>query len=92
MANAFASLVVLAILVEVCVDIIKSAIPSISGWKSRLTSIVVGIILASVTTTGLLNSLAVQLSVPWIDYFLTGLIISRGSNFVHDILGKLSLT
>lgn len=92
MGNAFASLIVLAILVEVCVDIIKSAIPAISGWSSRLTSIVVGILLATVTTTGLLNALAVQLTVPWIDYFLTGLIISRGSNFIHDLLGKLSLT
>lgn len=92
MANAFATLVVLAILVEVCVDIIKSAIPVIRGWKSQLTSIIVGILLATATATGMLNSLGVQLSVPWIDYFLTGLIISRGSNFIHDLLAKLRLT
>lgn len=89
MANAFATLVVLAILVEVCVDIIKAAIPAISGWKSQLTSVVVGIILATATTTGLLAALEVSLSLIWIDYFLTGLIISRGSNFIHDLLGKL---
>ncbi|MGI6364927.1 MAG: hypothetical protein ACOX2G_04160 [Bacillota bacterium] len=91
MANAMATLVVLAILVEVCVDIVKSAIPVIRGWKSQLTSIIVGVLLATATATGLLTSLGVRLSVPWIDYFLTGLIISRGSNFIHDLLTKLRL-
>jgi len=65
LGNAFATLVVLAILVEVCVDIFKSAVPVISGWKSQLSSIVVGILLATATTTGLLNALGVALSVPW---------------------------
>lgn len=91
MANAFATLIMLAILVEVCVDIIKAAIPVINGWKSQLTSVIVGVILATATTTGLMAALSVSLSVPWIDFFLTGLIISRGSNFIHDLLGKLRL-
>lgn len=91
MANAFATLTILALLVEVCVDIIKAAIPLIHGWKSQLTSVVVGVLLATATTTGLLGALQVNLSSPWIDYFLTGLIISRGSNFIHDLLSKLNL-
>jgi hypothetical protein len=49
------------------------------------------VLLATATATGLLTSLGVRLSVPWIDYFLTGLIISRGSNFIHDLLTKLRL-
>lgn len=89
MANAFATLVVLAILVEVCVDIIKAAIPAISGWKSQLASVIVGVLMSTATTTGLLAALDVGLSLPWIDFFLTGLIISRGSNFIHDLLAKL---
>ena len=91
MGNAFATLIVLAILVEVCVDIIKSAAPAIKGWGSQLASIVVGILLALATTTGMLAILDVSLSMPWIDFFLTGLVISRGSNFIHDLLSKLRL-
>lgn len=91
MANAFAVLTVLALLVEVCVDIVKAAIPAIHGWKSQLTSVVVGVLLTTATTTGLLGALQVNLAVSWIDYFLTGLIISRGSNFIHDLLSKLNL-
>lgn len=91
MGNAFATLIVLAILVEVCVDIIKAAIPAIHGWKSKMSSIIVGVLLATTTATGLLTSMGVMLSVPWIDYFLTGLILSRGSNFLHDLLSKLRL-
>jgi phage-related protein len=91
MANAFAILTVLAMLVEVCVDIIKVAIPVIRDWKSQLTSVVVGVLLATATATGLLSALQVNLAVRWIDYFLTGLIISRGSNFIHDLLSKLNL-
>jgi hypothetical protein len=91
MANAFAILIVLAMLVEVCVDIIKAAIPGIRDWKSQLASVVVGVLLATATATGLLSALQVNLAVRWIDYFLTGLIISRGSNFIHDLLSKLNL-
>lgn len=91
MANAFAILTILALLVEICVDIVKAAIPGIHGWKSQLTSVVVGVLLTTATTTGLLGALQVNLSVRWIDYFLTGLIISRGSNFIHDLLSKLNL-
>jgi hypothetical protein len=91
MANAFAILTILALLVEICVDIVKAAIPAIRGWKSQLTSVVVGVLLTTATTTGLLSALQVNLSVCWIDYFLTGLIISRGSNFIHDLLSKLNL-
>jgi hypothetical protein len=92
LGNAFAILTLLAILVEVCVDIIKSAVPVIGGWKSQVASIVVGVLLATATSTGLLLALGVQLSLPWIDYFLTGLIISRGSNFIHDLLSKLKIS
>ncbi|HBI55526.1 MAG TPA: hypothetical protein DDY38_01665 [Firmicutes bacterium] len=91
MANAFAILTVLAMLVEVCVDIIKAAIPGIRDWKSQLTSVIVGVLLATATGTGLLGALQVNLAVPWIDYFLTGLLISRGSNFIHDLLSRLNL-
>lgn len=91
MANAFTTLTILALLVEVSVDIIKAAIPLIHGWKSQLTSVVVGVLLATATTTGLLGALQVNLASAWIDYFLTGLIISRGSNFIHDLLSKLNL-
>jgi len=91
LGNAFATIAVLAILVEVCVDILKSAIPFIHGWKSQLSSIVVGVLLATATATGLLHTLGIHLSAPWIDFFLTGLVISRGSNFFHDLLGKLKI-
>ena len=91
MANAFAVLTVLALLVEVCVDIIKAAVPVIRGWKSQLTSVVVGVLLATATATGLLGLLEVNLTIRWIDHFLTGLIISRGSNFIHDLLSKLNV-
>ncbi len=92
MANAFATLTILALLVEVSVDIVKAAIPFIRGWKSQLTSVVVGVLLALATSTGLLGSLQINLSVSWVDYFLTGLIISRGSNFIHDLLSKLNVS
>lgn len=91
MANALATLTVLALLVEVSVDIIKAAIPVIHGWKSQLTSIVMGVLLATGTRTGLLGALDISLAAAWLDFFLTGLIISRGSNFIHDFLGKLNL-
>ncbi|MTI94969.1 MAG: hypothetical protein FH749_05690 [Firmicutes bacterium] len=92
MTNAFTVLIVMALLVEVSVDILKSAVPFIHGQRSQLSSMVLGVCLTVATATGLLSMMGVQMSLPWIDWFLTGLIISRGSNFIHDLLAKIRTT
>lgn len=89
MANTFGALIVLSLLVEIAVDILKTGIPWIRGYKSQLTSIILGVLLTTLTSTGFLAMLDIQVSMPWLDWFLTGLIISRGSNFIHDLIARI---
>ena len=81
-----ATIVLLAIVVEQVTNIIKGAVPVIRDEWSRLTAIIVGIILCFATQVGVLAELNVPIVFPAVDYIVTGLLISRGSNFLHDLL------
>ncbi|WP_353892606.1 hypothetical protein PRVXH_001962 [Proteinivorax hydrogeniformans] len=87
--NTLTTLVILSILIEFTIEIIKNSFPTIKDYKTQILSIILGIAVSITTTTGLLSALDIETTVPLIDYFLTGLIISRGSNVVHDLIKKL---
>ncbi|KAF0197470.1 MAG: hypothetical protein FD169_452 [Bacillota bacterium] len=80
-----ATILLLAIVVEQVTNIIKSALPAIRDEWSRVSAIFVGIILCFATRIGILADLNVPVVYPAVDYIITGLLISRGSNFVHDM-------
>lgn len=42
-----------------------------------------------VTRTALLQEIGISAKIPWVDEICTGLLLSRGSNFVHDLLEKV---
>lgn len=89
--EALTTIVVLAIIVEFSTEIIKSALPAIRGQSSRLVAIIIGILLCVSTHSGLLSIFKIYPLYPLIDYVLTGLIISRGSNIIHDMVSKLDM-
>ncbi|NLZ93441.1 MAG: hypothetical protein GX922_05445 [Firmicutes bacterium] len=90
--EALSTIVVLAIIVEFSTEIFKTIVPGIRGQYSRLVAILLGMILCVITRSGILASLNIQLvALPQIDYFITGLIISRGSNILHDLVSKLKI-
>ena len=81
-----ATVILLAIVVEQITNIIKGAVPRIRDEWSKVTAIVVGIILCFATRMGILAELNVPVAYPAVDYIVTGMLISRGSNVVHDML------
>jgi len=90
--EALSTIIVLAIIVEFSTEIIKTIFPSIRGHYSRWVAICLGMILCFITRSGILASLNIELvALPQIDYFITGLIISRGSNILHDLVSKLKV-
>lgn len=56
----------------------------------RIGATVIGILLALITGLDLFETLAVPISIPVIGKVLTGLLISRGANFMHDIIGNMN--
>lgn len=88
MESPFSAVIALAVLTEVSVDAVKILFPAVRNWRSHAASVMLGISLAVLTRTGMLSALGIDIAWCWLDYILTGLAISRGSNFIHDFLSR----
>jgi len=89
MVESLTTVALLAVIVEVATNGLKAAFPFIKGKQkngSRITSAVVGTALCLTTHIGILQNMNIEVSHPVLDYVITGIIISRGSNAVHDII------
>jgi len=89
LADSLTTVVLLAIIVEVVTNALKTAIPSIKNVDkkngSRIAAAVVGIALCITTKVGILHNLNIEMSIDIPDYIITGIVISRGANAVHDL-------
>lgn len=56
----------------------------------RLGAIIVGILVAVAGRMDIFQLLGMPLGINYLGYILTGLLISRGSNFLHDLLGSMN--
>ncbi|HLV10038.1 MAG TPA: hypothetical protein VKY40_07515 [Halanaerobiales bacterium] len=89
MVDSLTTVALLALIVEVVTNGLKAAFPIIKGKNksgSRITSAAVGTALCLTTQIGILQNMNITVSHPVLDYIITGIIISRGSNAVHDII------
>ncbi|MFO7585996.1 MAG: hypothetical protein R6W69_14810 [Anaerolineales bacterium] len=83
----FSQLALVAFLVEALIQTIKPIYDKEKGFsRSRLLSIGTGIVVCLVTGVDLFTSLGFEINTPILGQALTGIIASRGSNLVHDIL------
>lgn len=55
-------------------------------------SMVIGIIVAITAKIDIFEVTGAPLDIPILGSVLTGLLLSRGSNFIHDILGSMGQT
>ena len=90
MVESLTTVVFLAVIVEVVTNAIKSTFPFVKGGSekkgSRITATVVGITLCITTNVGILNKVDIAINYNILDYVITGIIISRGANTVHDLI------
>lgn len=56
----------------------------------RIGAVLIGILLALVTGLDLFELIGLQISIPLLGKILTGLLLSRGANFMHDIIGSVN--
>ena len=52
----------------------------------RIGSLAVGVIVAVVAKADICSALGLDMAYPVVGYIVTGMLISRGANFVHDLL------
>lgn len=84
----FLILFVFAILVEAIINMTLGDIPC-PKWVKLVASIVLGISVCIVWKVGIIGLLGIEGGIPVFDYVVTGIVISRGSNAVNDILSRV---
>ena len=84
--EAIGAILALAIIVEALIEVIKGCVPDAvpaSTWP--LVGVGLGIALCWLTRTDLLAILGVDIGVWQVGAAVTGVLISRGASFVHDL-------
>jgi hypothetical protein len=56
----------------------------------RLGAIIVGVVVSLGAKLDLLDMVGIHIGIPYVGMILTGVLLSRGANFLHDIIGKIN--
>jgi hypothetical protein len=84
----FLILFILAVLVEAIVSLTLGDVP-VPGWAKKVASMILGVVFCVLWKVGLIAMLGVEGGIPVVDYVATGIIISRGSNYLNDLLTRV---
>lgn len=85
----FLGIVILAFLVEAVVDTIELLYVEGKIQLPKVLAIVVGVIIAFAVNLDVFTILKVNNNIPIVGVILTGILISRGGNFVNDLFDRL---
>jgi hypothetical protein len=90
------------IAMENLLQITAIAILAEAGWENlkmiwqdgkvsidRIGALIVSIVISMATQLDVFAILNFGISIPFVGSFLTGILISRGANFIHDLLNKI---
>ena len=89
MKNDVSKIIMMAILVEGIITYVNEFfVNSLTPWQLIL-SLILGIFVALVYKLDLLKCLCMESGVPYVGSVLTGILISRGSNYLYDLISKL---
>ena len=89
MQNFFMILVV-SIIAESVWETLKMVWQNGKVSIDRIGALVVSISITIGTRMDIFSYFGIKTTIPFMEIILTGILISRGSNFVHDLLEKLS--
>ncbi len=82
------TLITLAVLLEAAVEWFKDVV-YVKDY-TKYIALVGGIAICYLTGIGFLQALGIPVMIVDLDYLLSGLIIARGSNMVHDLIDRLN--
>lgn len=85
----FMQLIIVAILVEAIWENIKMVYQEGKLSISMIGSLVISIIICVIANVDIFPVVGVSMSIPFIGSILTGIVVSRGANFVNDLFSKL---
>lgn len=85
----FAQLVLIAILVEAIWENLKMTYDKKKLNINMIGSLVLGILICILAKVDIFAIVGLNLFIPFIGSIFTGIIVSRGANFVNDLFKKL---
>ena len=83
-------LVVVALVGEAVWETIKMTWDTGKISIDRIGAMAIGLLLAFGTGMDLMKMMDVPIKIKYVEVILTGLLISRGANFVHDLLASVN--
>lgn len=84
------SLLVIALLGEAIWEAAKMVWQNGKLSVDKIGALVIGLLLAIGTGLDLFAMVGVPLHIPYLGMILTGLLISRGANFIHDLMASIN--
>lgn len=87
----FTQLIIISILVEAIWENIKMIYQNKKISISMIASLLISIFLCIVANIDIFPILEISISTPIIGNIFTGIIVSRGANFVNDLFSKLKI-
>ena len=91
--GVWALVLLFSVLVEAVVQVFRSWVPKTTegpGWLWPVTAAALGVSMCVTAGVDALTQLGVEMSVPFIGQALTGVMVSRGASFLHDLWGKIN--
>lgn len=85
----YAQLIIIAILIEAIWENIKMVWQNGKLSIDMIGSLVLSILVCILTRADIFPILGITVVVPFIGNVLTGIIVSRGANFIHDLFTKI---
>jgi hypothetical protein len=90
-SDALVTLLYLAVAVEFITETLRQGLPLLQRLPARWLAAVIGVLICYLTNRGLLAPAGDGfIRCPYADYLLTGLLISRGSGVMHDLIGAFT--
>lgn len=86
----YAQLVIVAILIEAIWENIKMIWQNGKFSIDKIGSLIISILICILAKIDIFPIVNLSIMVPVIGSILTGIIVSRGANFVHDLFNKIS--
>jgi ABC-type xylose transport system permease subunit len=81
-------LLILALLCEAIVETLKMTFQEGKFNWDRVLALIVSIIVAVITGADLLELVGIPATIPYVGVVLTGILISRGANWLHEFIKK----
>lgn len=85
----YAQLIIVAILIEAIWENIKMVWQNGKLSIDMIGSLVLSILVCILTRADIFPIVGITVVVPFIGNVLTGIIVSRGANFIHDLFTKI---